>query len=352
MLRNLLRWSALGLLFMAHDYCLAQEISEETTGQYSTREMIARFEAVGPGKITIKSAQTLRGVIKISTSEDDGVEASYFKKAKTSSLSRAIDYIDLIAVTLEKTPDGARLEMRAPNPAPWKNLEAGIVEVTLTVPESCSIQIAAEEFDVDAVGPFKAVLVPSSLGRIDVVDVTGRLEIATANRRVSIERIAGEVAVTTSNSSLVASAIDCSGRQGSFKNESGDIKIDGFVGSIDVKNSYGRIDILGFVPRGENNFIRGSSEPIMVAIKELGPGTLVVDNQFEDIEINVPDDISAAFSLSVEEDGKIEALNFPFRAELVTHDRMNLVAGDGTSLVRAAVHGRGNVFVRGHKENE
>lgn len=332
--------------------CYPQEVFEETAGLYSTRRIDASVAVNAQKMVVIQSVSTLRGTINIIADRVDEVSISYFKKAKANTRSKAIDYIDLIAIRLERTAKGIRLQLSAPNPAPWSELEAGLIEANLTVPESCLVEIAAPYFDIDADGPFKRFTVPSSLGELEVSDVSEQLELATANRRVSIERISGTIFVSTSNADLIAKEIFSIKEQARFRNDGGDIRIDGFVGEINVKTSYGRIDILDFEPRGNGNFIRGFSEPIVVDIKRITDEQVVINNRYEDIDITLPSDLSARLSLAVDEKGRIEVSNFVFTTDLVQYDRLNLVAGDGEALISASIRDDGNIFVRAIEEGE
>ncbi len=332
------------LMWAAPSY--AQEVFEETPGLFSTRQIGTAVPIGTQKKVTIQSASTLRGKINIATAEVSEVSVSYFKKSKADSKSRAIDFIDLIAVRLERIADGIRLQLSAPNPAPWTDLETGLVEAELTIPESCFVEIEAPYFDIEAHGPFEGVVVPSSLGKLEVTDVSKQLELKTANRRVSIEKISGDISVTTSNSELAAKDISSVDKQARFKNDGGDIRIGGFVGRVNVKNSYGRIEITDFEPQGSGNLIRGFSGPVIVDIKRITDGQVVINNRFEDIGITVPSDLSARLSLAVDKGGKIEAGNFTFKTDLVQPNRLNLVAGDGESLISGSIRGKGNIFVR------
>jgi len=332
--------------------CFAQEIFEESKGLYSTDELSTSMTLVGNNKLVIKSATALGGMLKIEAVDTDEITVSYYKKARTPSKSRAIDYIDLIAVSLQRIPDGVQLEWRAPFPAPWKNMEAGLVMATVSLPESCFIEIDVANYDVEAVGPFTGFVMPSSLGRVDVSDVSGELDVNTANRRVSVENISGKISISTSNATLAATGIQCGEQQAIIRNNGGDIRIDDFKGSLNVRNSYGRIEIYEFIPIGTKNFIRGLSEPIILEIIEIDSGQVVINNRYEDIEISIPEDISASLSLSVEEGNKIEVLNFPFKPEIVQSNRLNLIAGKGLSLIRGAVTGRGNIYMRGFETGD
>lgn len=326
----------------------AQEIFEESRNQFSTRPLETSAKASVGSLIRIESALTLQGNLQITASVEPGVKVIYAKKAKAGSKSRAIDFIDQIAVDVAKLPDGVKLELRAPNPAPWSEAEMGSVEATIVVPEGCRVEIEAYYFDIEAEGPFKTFLVPSSLGRLNVSHVTEELHLETSNRRVNIDDISGKIKVSTSNSSLTARDIFSLKGQAMFRNEGGDIKIYHVGGAIDVKNSYGRTEIDRFSATGQKSYVKCSNGPVGLSLTEMGDGQLIVTNRFEDIEFSLPSNISAEFSLAVEEEGKIEVYNFPFQPDLVQRNRLSLIAGDGAALISGSVRGNGNVYVRGY----
>ena len=75
-----------------------------------------------------------------------------------------------------------------------------------------------------------------------------------------------------------------------------------------------------------------------------------ITNSFEDVELTMPENASASMSLAVDEGGKIEVSSINVRAELIEQNRMNLVAGKGTSLITSSVRGSGNIYVRGSND--
>lgn len=338
------------MLFVVSRAAFAQEIREESKGLFSTRQLQATVPMGREALIEIRAASTLRGTLEIAVNDSDNVRLTYYKRARTTSRSRAVDYIDLISVQLEQTPAAVRLEMRAPNPATWEADEAGLVNAVLSVPRNVAVNVDAAYFDITAVGPFTEFVNNSSLGRMEITKVTGRVDVATANQKISLAHITGDVSATTSNASLLARDINCVNAQGSFRNDGGDIIIDGLTGELNVRTSYGRIDIDDLTPAGTKNYIRGASGPILVNLTKLTDGQLILANRYDDIEIVVPTDISAVMALSVDEDGKIEANNFTFKTELVQTSRLNLVAGDGGGLISGSIRGKGNIYVRGSDE--
>ena len=326
----------------------AQEIFEVEKGLYSTRELEINYTLEAQKQLSIKSAVNLSGKLTIKTAEQPTVNIIYTKQARTDSWSKAMDYIDLISVSLNTKTDKVFLEMRAPNPAPWKSEEeSGIVEAELIIPYGFKVIIEATYFDVFANGPFKEVIVNSSLGRHDISTVTDLLRINTANRRVNISDISGEISVATTNAPLVANDIKNVKGQAVFRNDGGDIKIAGFIGGINVKNSFGQIKIECFQPQGQSNYIRGFSGPVILDIEKMNEGQLVVTNRYEDIDLTVPDDLSAFYSMVVDEEGEIEVVNVPFSVDLVRRNRLNLTTGEGDVEISGTVRGKGNIFIRG-----
>ena len=330
-----------------------QEIFPSGNGMFSTADLRIKAKVESQHRILIRATSNIVGQITIETAGEQAVNVVYNKMAKTTSRSRAFDYIDLMSVSLDRFPDQIRLDLRAPNPAPWNSeTEEGSIDARVTVPPGWDVEIEAIYFDVAATGPFAGMIVRSSLGRLTVTDVTRQLELATANRRINIERIAGDITVSTTNAKLVGHDISAKEKAARFRNDGGDIELDEVVGQVNVRNSFGRIDITNFAASGEGNFIRGASGPISLELSEMKDGQLVVNNRYEDIEIRMPDDISAYFSLSVDEGGAVYASNFRFMPDLVKPTRLAFTAGLGKVGISSSVRGKGNILITGIESDE
>ena len=329
----------------------AQTVFKTADGIYTTREIRDKIKVGNRTTLQIRAASNLPGKLTIEVAETDKVKISYFKKAKANSMDEAVDYIDLIAVVLRSGPKDIKLELRSPNPAPWTDdNQWGRVEAKITIPENYSVLIEAPLFDVTAVGPFESIVIPSSLGRINIRNVTRRLEVSTTNRRLDVSDITGEISLSTSNAVLTAKNLVSLDKRADIENENGDIRIRGFKGELYVEGSYGRIQLSDFYITGRRNIIKGMSGPIKLEISGIDRAQLRITNRFEDIEINLPDSTSAAFSLVVDEGGKIEVSNINFRTELIEHNRMNLVSGKGKSIISGSVRGSGNIYIRGYDD--
>ncbi len=348
----MMRWRLFVVVMSLFVYgvVLSQEVYLEEEGLYSTRQLTLQAEVNIGATVVIESASTLTGTLTVVTNELNEIRIVYFKKARCNSRSRAIDYVDLMAVDIDRNGGNNRIQFRAPNPAPWKGSETGIIDAEITVPEGTHLTINATYFDVNADGPFSGVVIPSSLGRLNVSGVTGTVNLSTSNRRITVSDIVGKLILKTSNSTLSARGIRTERGRASFRNDGGDIIVEDIVGEVSARNRFGRIEITQFEPRGDKNFIRGQSGPILVDIVRLERGQVVVNNKFEDIELVLPENLSAELSLSVEEDGKIEVTNMLFLADLVQYNRLSLKAGDGDAIISSSISGNGNIFIRGRNE--
>lgn len=324
-----------------------QDIAERKPGLWVTRELKLQLPVVREKSLVIRSALTLSGTIHISTWKQRGIGVVYTKQSKTQGRERAFDHIDLIAVSLDSVGGAGRLVFRAPNPPPWDNKhEFGIVEAHIQVPESSMIELETQLFDVVANGPLRAVEAASSLGAISLSNVSQKVDVSTSNGRIQLRNISGEIHVATSNTTIEAHQIRATEGQASFRNETGDILISDFVGSLNVRNNFGTIDISDFRPTGETNYIRNISGRVKLEIAELAQSRVVVDNRTEDIELFLPESLSAFISLSVDDEGVIDVGSFPFRTDLIQRNRLNLVAGEAGSDINATVKGKGRILVR------
>lgn len=341
------------LFVLMSSYVSAQKIIQESDEIYKTREIKKTLKVFSQSKIIIRSASSLSGTIKIETGETDIAELIYVKKAQHKSKSSAIDYIDIISVDFELTHDGLRLDLRAPNPAPWSGPnESGSIDIRLVLPEFCSLEFDIPYFDIDAEGPFNSFVLPSSFGRIYLENVVKLVDITATNRNVTARNLSGDIFISTTYATLQVDKLYAPHNKIVLRNKGGDIKISDVVGELNVKNSYGRINIRKFHPMGNYNYIRSSNGPITVEMLDFSTDKLLITNSYEDIEILVPDDISSQISLAVEEGSKIEVSDILTKPDFIQKNRLDLIAGNGKATINSSVRGHGNIYFRGFLKGE
>lgn len=336
------------IIFILYPLVVGQEIYKEQRDTFSTKKIKNKLVVPQIGMLEILSSESLQGKINISTTKENLVTVTYIKTAKTDSKESAIDIIDLIGVSLEITNKGAQLKLRTPNPAPWDTpKESAVLDIELVIPENYKLNIDASYFDILAAGPFAELVVPNSLGRLEISNVSDFLELNALNRNVIITDIRGEINISTQNSSITANNINTSEKRVTIYNDGGEIQLNNIKAELNIKNNYGKVSITNFTPIGKKNYIRALHGPIFISIDKILTDQLIVNNRFEDIEIFVPSDISAEFSLAVEEESKIEVTDIIFTPGLIQENRLNLTAGDGKYEISSLIRGKGNIYIKG-----
>ena len=336
------------LIFSGISSSQAQDIHEVENQFYSTKAINKSADFSKQRTLLIRSAESLRGKIFLQASDRKDISFSYRKQARAANRSVATDFIDLISVAVKTTPDMVVLSLKAPNPAPWNSeTETGLIEMRISLPNDFAVELEATYFSLVSEGDLRAIAVPNSLGSFDIDGITEELTLATKNQRVTLNNISGRINVATTNAPLKATNIISPSGPAAFRNEGGEIDIEGIIGQVNARNKFGRISITSFELVGDANFIRSVSGPVEVALISANEGQLVINNRYEDISISIPDTLSVYMSLSVDENGTIEATGFPFKTDLVEQDRLNLISGEGTVEIVSSIRGKGSIFVTG-----
>lgn len=329
----------------------AQDIFEVEKGYYATRKIDMAVVRLDQRKrLQIRAAEGLRGNITLIGEERSSVSITYSKQARAANRSMAIDYIDLISVSAKELPDRVVLSLKAPNPPPWNSeTEAGLIDMNIILPSDFTVDLEATYFSVQTEGRLESLSSTNSLGSFEIEGITGSLTLSTKNQRITLDSITGKINVSTTNATIRASNIFSSSDPAVFTNEGGAIDIEGFAGQLNARNKFGRVAITDFSLYGDANFVRCTSGPVEIKLSGANEGQLVINNRYEDINLTVPDTLAAYFSLSVDEDGKIEVVGLPFTADLIEQDRLNLISGNGTVEIVSSIRGKGNIYVTGIK---
>ncbi len=220
------------------------------------------------------------------------------------------------------------------------------------MPEFCSIEFDTPYYDIDAEGPFNSFILPNSYGRVYLENVLNSVVIQATNRKVTARNISGKIDIATTHATLELNKIYSPHNKIVLRNDGGDIKISDIVGELNIKNSYGRIDLKKFHPMGRYNSIRSSNGPITIEMEDFSTEKLLVTNSYEDIEILIPDNISSMISLAVEEGSKIEVNDILTTPDFIQKNRLDLIVGNGKAIINSSVRGNGNIYFRGYPKGE
>ncbi len=326
----------------------AQSLREEKNGFFSVAEDTLTSLSLPKRTLSIRSAAGLPGRLVVRTHDDTSLIVRYTVRARATNARKASEFISAIQVKNELSAIESELQFRCPNPPPWRgNSETGTIDVTISLPRNAQIIVDAQLFDVDIVGPLQLVKISKSLGRVVVAEVTQLTDIETANQRLTATNLRGAIRLVTTNATLEAIGIEATSSSPAFLiNDGGDVIVRNSRGALDIKDAFGRIQLINYDLADATSTLRGQANPIQVEFRHLGTGQMVIENQDEDIELTLPERASAALLLRVSEQGSIEATDFNYIAEAIERTRMAVRLGSGSAEINATVKGQGNIYVR------
>jgi len=342
------------LIILLHAVVLpvgGEEVISLGDDRFSTREQTISSTLDKGEKVIINSAMGLSGTLSVVAQDSNQADFTYRKILKTSDPSEAMDYADMIEVSLESTPEGLELILQAPNPAPWGGTaNSGMIEGELYLPLDCQIEINAVYFDIKIEGPFNSVRNKPSLGRLDVRGVSQDVNLITSSRGIIAKDIGGTVSLTTSNREMRIENLASRSRPAEIINENADINITNCTGAVNLKDSYGKIKLENMLFSGSDSKISGSYGPIRLEISDIENTVVNVTNSNEDIQITIPDSVSAKFVLKVGPRGKISVEGLKIQPAAVKNDQLEFITGDGKGALLVTIEGNGNIYLSGTAE--
>ncbi len=330
----------------------SKEVVSLGDDRFETREEKITSQLTGD-RVAINSAMGLSGTLSIVTGDAGEASFAYRKILKTSDPSEAMDYADLIQITLESAPDGLKLVLQAPNPAPWSGgPNSGMVDGELYLPADCRIEIDAAYFDIKIEGPFKSIKNKSSFGRIDVRKITEEINLTTSSRGITAKDIAGDISLATGNGEIKIENLSSPTHTAEISDDYADIFITNATGSANIRNNYGKIRLENMHISGPDSRIAGSYGLIKLEISDIRDAAIAISNSNEDVQITLPDTISAKFILRVSSRGKITVEGLKINPTMVKNDQLEFVSGAGESEVTVNIEGNGNISLKGSPAKE
>ena len=336
-----------GLLLTLMVTARAEEVFE-ADGRFMTKEMDLNVALNPNAKVLISSARHLIGRLYIVADNSAQVSFQYKKILKVPKEATAVYYAELIDITLEKTPTGAKLVFKAPNPAPWSGTDnSASIEGELHLPGNAALEINADYFDLNVEGPLRAIDNMSSFGRMEVRKITERLNLTTSNQDIVATDITGEIFLAATNGDIRVEKMQSGSTPAQLRNQNGNVTVTQASGALDIKNSYGKIRLEDINLTMPGSRVAGSYGPVRMTLSTINKATLEMTNTNDDIELSVPADIAASFALTVGSDGEISADGLMMKPTGVQNNRLNFTSGGGGSDISIRVSGDGNIHLSG-----
>jgi hypothetical protein len=335
------------ILMLSCRHVFSEEVSSLGDGRYESDEVTLTTPFNGNGKVLINSAMGLSGNLHVKAIDGNEAKFRFRKLIKSDSRSEAMDFAEMVEITLEKIPDGLRLFLQAPNPVPWGGTDYSVrIEGELELPQNCQLDIDAIYYDMNIIGPFGSVKNKSSFGKLQIEQVIGIIDLTTSSREIIARDIGGTVSLATNNANIKISNLN-SDKSAEIRNEYGSISIENVKGTFNITNSFGKIKLDNILITGRPARIAANYTPIRIDLTGVDNSSLSVNNANDDVEIRLSDTISTKISLAVGSGGEINVEGLNMKPTLVKSNHLEFTCGKGESNLTVDIEGDGSIYLKG-----
>jgi hypothetical protein len=348
------------------------KLSESLSGQ-------PVFEIVG--------SKNLSGDIRIISRQSEKIEISFKKTALASSKTESARFLDLIDFKLDVGEDRAIFTILSPSHAPWEGSDHSVnIEVLVELPEKMRIQGKTDFIQVEIGGPFQGVDLRSSFSSIYIKRIYGPVEVITSYGDINLRTIRGEIKAETEIGSIGAEEIIINSGYAYLRAKHGPIvlrdiqgpveasteystinvsDIDATYGYVVLRTSYGSIeatDVTGelicetsyspVIIKNSNinhghSRIETSYAPITVEFTEISNSDLYISNEYNGIDLSLPETVSTKLIAAVGKGGRIYTKGLLMRPTALNLTRLEAIVGDGESRIEVQVNGIGSINISG-----
>lgn len=341
----------------------------------------------GQPSFELQGSRNLGGEIRIISRQASEVKVSFTKTARASSDAEAKKFLDLIDLKLGVEDEDALLRILTPSHAPWQGTNHSVqLEMLVELPEKTSIIIRSRFMKVEIGGPFRSVDVESGFSSVEIkrifgpVDVLtdngsislsaikGRLKartengaieatdivvpsgyavLQTSNGRIALAQIQGPVEAYTSNAEIEARDIVATDGSVVLRTSYAPIKVTGIKGELICETSYANVEVSDVSINHGHSRLETSYAPIVARLKEISNCELYVANDYSNVDLSIPENVSALLVASVDRGGRIHMKNLSLIPKTIDLTRLEGFVGDGESRIEVNVDGIGSIDIDG-----
>jgi hypothetical protein len=196
-------------------------------------------------------------------------------------------------------------------------------------------------------GQLKARTENGSIEARDIVVPSGYAILQTSNGRIDLAEIQGPVEAYTSNAGIEARGIAAADGSVVLRTSYAPIKAEEIKGELICETSYGNVDIREvYIDHGHSR-LETSYAPIVARMDEISNCELYVTNDYSNVDLQIPDDVSALLVASVDRGGRIHTKNISLVPKAIDQTRLEGFVGDGESRIEVNVSGIGSIDING-----
>ena len=307
-----------------------------------------KVSAKGAKELHINAPNNLGGSINLQVWDEDNCLVKFECWARANTEKKAKDFVNMVDLDLEREEDLVELKLTTPHPALWEGTNYGIkANLDIFIPEDFILKTKTFSFDLDIRGPLKKVDIENKYGKTYVKDVSENTRIDGSYNKVDIENIQGDLKVNTSYNSIYARNVDTKRGKASFKTIYGKIDLEDIKGQIEAETIYSPIYASDIGLLGGVNKIQTVYSKIDLELEEIEECELYVKNTYGNINLSVPEDVSARWTLTVDRGGKIHTTGILITPTVLKKTRLEGICGQGESKIEINIDGIGKILLEG-----
>jgi hypothetical protein len=159
--------------------------------------------------------------------------------------------------------------------------------------------------------------------------------------------IEGPVEAYTSYSAIEANDIDAAEGSIVLRTSYSPITVEDVSGELICETSFSSIVIVdGALTHGQSK-IETSYSPISAMLSNINGSQLFIYNNYNNINLSIPHDISSQIVATVDRGGRIHAANLPVKPTYLDINRLEGYLGDGQGRIELKVSGIGKIDIEG-----
>jgi predicted membrane protein len=329
----------LRILFVSPEFALSEEFTETFQSKVS---------AGGASEFHLTTPANLGGQVYLEVWDEEDCQVKFTVWARAKTTEQAKKFTDMVDLELDREEEVVDLRLTTPHPAPWEGSNYGIsATLYIFIPHDFKVETNTQAFNLDITGPIPTIDIQNQYGKIQVSDVSEETKISSTYGQVDLENIRGALNVETSYNSISLRHADTDDEKAFLKTSYGKIDVEKFEGQLDASTVYSSIDASDITLRDGRNEFKTVYSKIDLDITEMQDAQLYVQNTYGNVNLTVPEDLSAQLKFTVGHGGKIITRGIIIQPTVLNQTTLEGICGDEESEIEVDINGIGQIQLEG-----
>lgn len=332
----------------------AQNIVHVNKDLYASEDIVRTYDLDDIENLSITASSYLHGSLEIYVGDVQETEIHFRKRYKADSQEQAESFDDYIDIRLDQFENEFAVAAQTHSSPPWSGTNySAAVDIEIITPryERLKIFVRTSSYDIRIDGEYAVVDVASNFGDVSVSGIRNKINIDCDNAAVLVRNCTGPTRVETKNRPIQLESVDSQLGTIRLRNDNGRIKLLDVRGEIDARTEYAEIDADGISFEPGRSILSTENSQITISVDEIN-GDLLVRNENNHSTLLLPQDISAALSLEIDESGRIYTNALPIKVETVTRTLLRGGIGSMQNSITVDMKGVGTIELEGRNRKE